>query len=639
MTNLSLTYANPRVLSGLKFRSDINFLRIISIISVVMYHFMPDVFTGGFVGVDIFFVVSGFLMTKIIITSLNNDTFSFSGFFLARFRRIAPALLGLCLILIICFWFWMPKIEYKKLGSYLSYVVLFISNVKFNKEAGNYFSNDSNENWFLHTWSLSVEWQFYLLLPLSLYILHRFKLLSFPLIPLAVAAVLSFQMGITYQNIDNSSVFYLFQYRAWEMLCGGIAWLFSLNLKTSIKGKKSLSIIGYLILFISIAFIKPTITWPGYITLVPVAGAMLSLCSGGHVSFIQYDKCYRWIGLSSYSTYLWHWPVVVLLTYAGINHDLRWVIGGIFLSFFLGVVSWIYIEKPSQRYLSCMSKKGQLLCVLIMIFPLYSFALLIKSSIITNSPDPFIDGVASAADNKNYSINVESPGSDFSKAIPAAIIIGDSHAVATTTALEMAAEGKGNIIRHTFSGCPLYSFGTVGNHYQCETYNQNLDNFLLTIPKEVPLIIVNRNTHYIENKTVKFDGETKSSQEYEIMFAQSYLKKVCALSKHHHVYIVRPIPEMDVNVPRSISHSLMFGRKIEDVSISYTVYKKKNNIMLDILDQASKACGIDILDASEYLCKKGVCSGSKNLQPLYFDDNHLNERGNKILVPMFRTVF
>ena len=134
--------------------------------AVMLYHFGVPGFTGGFVGVDIFFVISGFLMTAIIINGLENDRFSLWEFYLARTRRIIPALLVLCVFLLMLGFFWLPSIDFKILGTHAATVLTFVSNVKFWREAG-YFDATSHEKWLLHTWSLSVEWQFYILLPLG----------------------------------------------------------------------------------------------------------------------------------------------------------------------------------------------------------------------------------------------------------------------------------------------------------------------------------------------------------------------------------------------------------------------------------------------------------------------------------------
>lgn len=150
------------------FRTDINGLRAWAVVAVMLFHFGVPGFAGGFVGVDVFFVISGFLMTQIIVKGLEGGRFSVWGFYLARARRILPALLVLCAVLLALGWFVLPAPDYRPLGMHVLTSVLFASNIQYWREAG-YFDAASHDKWLLHTWSLSVEWQFYLVLPLLLW--------------------------------------------------------------------------------------------------------------------------------------------------------------------------------------------------------------------------------------------------------------------------------------------------------------------------------------------------------------------------------------------------------------------------------------------------------------------------------------
>src|ERR1039457_4022433 len=154
------------------FRQDINGLRAYAVAAVLLYHFGVPGFGGGFVGVDVFFVISGFLMTGIILTKLEARNFSLPDFYLARARRIIPALAVFCLALLVFGWFWLTPYTYKALGRYAVASITFVSNFVYQRGAG-YFAEPAHDNWLLHTWSLSVEWQFYLLYPLLLLAVAR----------------------------------------------------------------------------------------------------------------------------------------------------------------------------------------------------------------------------------------------------------------------------------------------------------------------------------------------------------------------------------------------------------------------------------------------------------------------------------
>lgn len=215
----------PTALHTTNFRRDINGLRAWAVVSVVLYHFGVLGFTGGFVGVDIFFVISGFLMTQIIVRGLQTDNFSILAFYLARAKRIVPALLVLCAVLLVMGWFVLPAPDYKPLGMHVLTSLLFVSNIQYWREAG-YFDAASHDKWLLHTWSLSVEWQFYLLFPILLALLWR--LYPGPrntarLLLLLLIASLVLSVWLTLKKPE--AAFFLLPTRAWEMLTGGLVAL------------------------------------------------------------------------------------------------------------------------------------------------------------------------------------------------------------------------------------------------------------------------------------------------------------------------------------------------------------------------------------------------------------------------------
>ena len=155
------------------FRQDINGLRAIAVIAVVLFHFNASWMPGGFAGVDVFFVISGFLMTGIIFRGIEQENFSILKFYVARANRIIPALAVLCLVLLVFGWFYLTPLDYKALGKHAASSVAFLSNIIYWRESG-YFDAASHEKWLLHTWSLSVEWQFYILYPLVLVAMRKF---------------------------------------------------------------------------------------------------------------------------------------------------------------------------------------------------------------------------------------------------------------------------------------------------------------------------------------------------------------------------------------------------------------------------------------------------------------------------------
>lgn len=341
----------------MNFRYDINGLRAIAVIAVVLFHFNSTWVPGGFSGVDVFFVISGFLMTGIIFRGLENSHFSLLKFYLARASRIIPALTVLCLVLLVFGWFYLNPLDYKALGKHVYKSILFGSNHTYLKESG-YFDVASKEKLLLHTWSLSVEWQFYIIYPFILMALKRFlpleKLKQF----IVAGTVLGFTFCVIFTIKWPDGAYYLLVSRAWEMMMGGVAFLYPWNV--SEKKKKIAEVLGLLLILSSYIFVSSELPWPGHFALIPVLGAYLVIVSNQQTSFITNNIVFQYLGRWSYSIYLWHWPIVVFGYYFALS---SWVWGGVALSIGLGFLSFKFIE--CYKF-----KKSSLLgmCVLLCIF-------------------------------------------------------------------------------------------------------------------------------------------------------------------------------------------------------------------------------------------------------------------------------
>ncbi len=311
------------------FRNDINGLRAWAVMAVIFYHFGIPGFNGGFIGVDVFFVISGYLMTSIILKGLEQGQFSIIDFYLARARRIFPALLALCSVLLVLGWFLLSPPDYKTLGTHTISAISFISNFKFWDEAG-YFDIASHEKWLLHTWSLSTEWQFYLLLPLLLSGIWRLKAgrtAQINTIILGIGISLSISFLLSYSNPVTS--FFLLPARAWEMLAGGLVFLASNRFSMHSRARLWIESLGLAMILASIVIFDVSTTWPSGNALLPVIGSMLVLFSQMNTSPWTTNRLAQWLGDRSYSLYLWHWPVFVALAYTERQYDTYAIAAGI----------------------------------------------------------------------------------------------------------------------------------------------------------------------------------------------------------------------------------------------------------------------------------------------------------------------
>ncbi len=328
----------------LQFRKDINGLRAIAVIAVVLFHFNASWMPGGFAGVDVFFVISGFLMTGIIFRGIEQENFSILRFYVARANRIIPALAVLCMVLLAFGWFYLIPLDYKALSKHATSSIGFLSNVIYWRESG-YFDAASHEKWLLHTWSLSVEWQFYIIYPLVLVAMRKFMSVKVMKVTILLGTVLGFIFCVIATYKWPNAAYYLLPTRAWEMMIGGVAYLYPFALKE--QRKKLVEWLGLALIIGSYFLISKENPWPGYLAIFPVLGSFLIIQAQRNDSLITSDVILQKLGAWSYSIYLWHWPLVVAIYLFSLNDIFIYL--GIVLSVLLGFLSNKYIEKIKFR--------------------------------------------------------------------------------------------------------------------------------------------------------------------------------------------------------------------------------------------------------------------------------------------------
>lgn len=330
----------------MQFRSDINGLRAIAVVLVVLFHFNIVPITGGFIGVDVFFVISGYLMTGIIVSRRVAGCFSFGAFYLERCRRIVPALVVLCMAMLGAGWFLLMPGEYVGLGQQVIAALTFVSNVLFWKEAG-YFQESAHDLWLLHTWSLSVEWQFYLLYPILLVSLTRFAIQASWRWVIVAVALVSFMIAVAGSFYSASGAFYLLPARAWEMLTGALVYLFPMTLAA--YQRRLMAWAGLSLILLAALLVDEQHMWPGYLALTPVVGAALFIAAQHERCVLTDNRFVQYLGRTSYSLYLWHWPVVVWLGYFSVERQPLWLATGMLASLAAGHLSYVFVELGASR--------------------------------------------------------------------------------------------------------------------------------------------------------------------------------------------------------------------------------------------------------------------------------------------------
>ncbi|GGZ08448.1 acyltransferase family protein [Pseudoduganella plicata] len=345
------------------YRPDIDGLRAVAVLAVVLFHAFPGLVPGGFAGVDVFFVISGYLITGIILRGLQTDSFSLAEFYGHRARRILPALL---LVLCSCLafgWYELLPVEYAQLSRHVAAGAGFVQNLVLWREAG-YFDTVTELKPLMHLWSLSIEEQFYLLYPPLLWAAWRW--LRRPVRAVAALALASFALGLVLTSADPVQAFFGPHARMWELLAGGLL-AFRGPAVASQHARSAMSMGGLLLLALAYWGLRDGASYPGWRALLPVAGAALLLYAGpqGIVNRALACRPLVLIGAISYPLYLWHWP---LLAFGRIADALPAAErnGAVVLSFVLAWLTWRLVEQPI-RYGARPGRKAAVLCAMLLL--------------------------------------------------------------------------------------------------------------------------------------------------------------------------------------------------------------------------------------------------------------------------------
>lgn len=639
----------------MQYRPDIDGLRAISIILVLLFHINLFDVTGGFIGVDVFFVISGYLITSIILRHIEKGDFSLLNFYERRIRRIFPALIAVLVVSLIFGWLLMMPKEFSTFGSSLAATSAFGSNIFFWREAG-YFSMGGSFKPLLHTWSISVEEQFYIIFPLCLMVTFAwFKKLTVPLIFLSIIASLGLSEWAISSGRDNVA-FYLLPTRAWELAIGSLLAFSILPQLSNQYIKAALSITG-VALIVACGFLYTEYTrFPGLMAMVPTLGAAMFIYAGmqQQTTFnkLLSGRFWTFTGKISYSLYLWHWPIIVFGQYYLMRDFLfhEKIIVVIFC-FFLAALSWKFIEQPFRAHHRTYNRKILFSVALSIMLILGTIGFTIHSKM--GVPERFSDEVRLLTDatkglgTPDYGLKGfkwrDRLSGDPSAEKFTYLIWGDSHANALSPALSNASEKfgvKGLLLKEP--GClPSLTLTAEDLTQDCWDFNQATKKILDDFDFE-EIFLIARWTAY--PRWFAEAGEyanTETRQKFKDLLSDT-IKGLNAMG--YQVHIVAEVPKAATKqVPSMLARAKLNKR---DVNFSSTLaeYLDMQKHIFKIFDELQKEHSVNVIYLHHLLCDLKIetdeyCRIHQDGHSLYFDDDHLSTYGAEMISHIFEPYF
>lgn len=585
----------------MNFRHDIQGLRALAVIFVFIFHLSSNYLPGGFIGVDMFFVISGYLISKIIIDKINKGKFNIWDFYLSRIKRIVPAYFFLLITVAFLFLFIFTNSEVNKFKGWHFWTFIFNSNNHFSK-IDDYFGASSSENPLLHSWTLSVEMQFYFILPVLLLFIRNLKILITIFFIITIGLFVYSTIEII--NGNKTNMYFSLLSRSPEFLIGSLISITKIeDLKNIKKSRNLLSIVGFILLLSSLIFLNEKSDFPGLSALIPCIGiGLLLLSNGSKLNDLLSSKPLVYIGEISYSLYLWHWPVMAFLRYKNQTYEFGFsdttII--ILLTIVLSLISYYCIEKPfrTQSAFKFYFPFGLLIATnASMIF----FIAPIKN-IITPIPPEFGYPKLGLDSHSNRFKHVETLGDTLTQG-KRILLLGDSHALTFKPYLNEL--GK----KHAFH------FRTITN---------DLYPTIPNIPEEDikdpnKLIVYQKLLPYIKSEVDSADVIIVFFAEDGQKWKNSINNMLASLKNKQKVLFISDYPTLDKNPARTNSIINI------DNNIKYKIkYPKIDKGLVDIITNNQNARIVDLSEDLQYFKDAPF----RNDTLIYYDSSHLNEYGS-----------
>lgn len=656
---------------SVSYRADIDGLRAVAVLLVIVFHAFPDTLPSGFIGVDIFFVISGYLISFIILNQTQAGTFRLSDFYARRIRRIFPAFLVVTSATLAFGWLVLFPNEYIDLGAYALASAAFVANIVFYLRV-DYFAPDMATQPLIHTWSLSVEEQFYLIWPLLLAWTTQHRRLQLWL--MVGVWVSSLMLNLWLVNSDLNAAFYWPVSRFWELASGGsIAWVMrerpAWYMNLSLRVRNVVAGIGWLGIMAGVVWITKESAFPGYWAMLPVIGSVLIIGAGDEAWLNSRILAHPWlvsIGLISYPLYLWHWP---LLVYTGmtIPTDQLLIANGmaVVLSMVLAYVTYRVLETPIRRRVT---NRGVLIGLLLGMLGIAGLGWYIQQGHVVVRLDEIAqrqDVLPPLSHAKTLSVREGCEGWDIPiQRLTACwqhtgpdtreyVVIGDSHATATMSGfVEILPQHP--IIMVSRHGCPpLIGVDRVGNAYDtgripCGLATQEMLEFVKRLPErsERTVVVFGRYSLIYNTATQDWMYTPDAPAGYfdvinnlegpvrtpyvEVLTTgyEAFLAELVQLPADR-IIVVLQVPELDknpINCLRGLN-TAQSCRIPRDVALSHM--EQSWRIIREVAQRYPK---IEVYDPTATFCDEAYCYGAVDGTLWYRDDHHLNRDGSRRLV-------
>lgn len=649
----------------LTYRADIDGIRAIAVLAIIFYHADIKFFTGGFVGVDIFFVISGYLITTIILREISENKFSLVQFYERRIRRIFPALFTVLAATLLVSGIFFDANEFQEFGKSLAASILFVSNILFWTQSG-YFDAPSSLKPLLHIWSLAVEEQFYIFIPLLLLFLTRYLQPKLTLTLLGITLA-SFALNLYNLNHDSSGAFYLAHMRAWELLIGSLLAIKVMPKITNLYIHNLLGLLGLAMLATPIFLYTNATPFPGIAAVIPTLGTALIIYSGvENKTFTRHILSFEplvFIGQISYSLYLWHWPMIVFAKYYTIIELKSLEIAIVLLAIFiLSVLSWQFIEKPIREKIFFKDHRIFTYAGIVMILSITVGVIIYLKQ---GFPGRFSSRQADIVDTEiekkwrkcdldinNLPAQLELCAIGEETNTPSFLLWGDSHAGVLAPSVQISASqaGKTGLIAYTLGCAPLLGVDVQGR-LTCNDLNTLIINYIQENPNLETIILAARWAFFSQGTYYKNEEgtniilvniwadtiETDNANLFKVGFNQTI---DTLLKMGRKVVIVTQIPEIGYDVPSAFSIAQRTGRDINKViSPSLNEYRDRNAIVIAVVEEAVKNDDVQIVEPWKALCNEINCLVMIEGQPLYKDDDHLSIFGTEYISHIFDPIF